>query len=171
MNHSLERRGCQGSVVAILSPERLHGAPVERFRRPLQSETGAEGIAIGRIARVAASAAMGGFLFGFDTAVINGAVDAIRDWSHAAPWLLGFSVAGALLGSAIGAWFALSPAKAHAAQDAKLNAQREKLLGEVVALERKRRKKPLSDADEARLQRVTAELERVIAELDRGAVA
>jgi sugar porter (SP) family MFS transporter len=64
------------------------------------------GIAIGRIALVAASAAMGGFLFGFDTAVINGAVDAIKDWSAAASWLLGFAVAGALLGSAIGAWFA-----------------------------------------------------------------
>jgi SP family sugar:H+ symporter-like MFS transporter len=63
-----------------------------------------DGVAIGRIAFVAASAAMGGFLFGFDTAVINGAVDAIRVWSGAASWLLGFSVAGALLGSAIGAW-------------------------------------------------------------------
>jgi SP family sugar:H+ symporter-like MFS transporter len=55
---------------------------------------------------VAASAAMGGFLFGFDTAVSNGAVDAIKVWSGAASWLLGFSVAGALLGFAIGAWFA-----------------------------------------------------------------
>ena len=72
---------------------------------------------------------------------------------------------------ALGAWFALSPAKAHAAQDAKLNARREKLLDEVVALERKRRNKPLSEPDEARLARVTAELERVIAELDRGAAA
>jgi MFS transporter, SP family, sugar:H+ symporter len=65
-----------------------------------------DGVAIGKIAFVAASAAMGGFLFGFDTAVINGAVDAIRVWSGAASWLLGFAVAGALLGSAIGAWFA-----------------------------------------------------------------
>src|ERR1700749_4014582 len=65
-----------------------------------------DGIAIGKVALVAASAAMGGFLFGFDTAVINGAVDAIRDWSGAASWLLGFAVAGALLGSALGAWFA-----------------------------------------------------------------
>src|ERR1700761_76749 len=65
-----------------------------------------DGVAIGRIARVAASAAMGGFLFGFDTAVINGAVDAIKVWSGAASWLLGFAVAGALLGSALGAWFA-----------------------------------------------------------------
>ena len=65
-----------------------------------------DGIAVHRIALVAGSAAMGGFLFGFDTAVINGAVDAIKDWSGAASWLLGFSVAGALLGSAVGAWFA-----------------------------------------------------------------
>src|SRR5580692_5266359 len=65
-----------------------------------------DGIPIGKIALVAAAAATGGFLFGFDTAVINGAVDAIKDWSGAASWLLGFSVAGALLGSAIGAWFA-----------------------------------------------------------------
>jgi SP family sugar:H+ symporter-like MFS transporter len=64
------------------------------------------GTAIGRIALVAGSAAMGGFLFGFDTAVINGAVDAIKVWSGAAAWLLGFAVAGALLGSALGAWFA-----------------------------------------------------------------
>ena len=77
----------------------------------------------------------------------------------------------ALLAFAIGGWFAFSPAKAHAAQDAKLQAKREKLLNEVVALERKRRGKPLSAAEEAKLERVTAELERVIAELDRGAAA
>jgi sugar porter (SP) family MFS transporter len=65
-----------------------------------------DGIAVRRIALVAAAAAMGGFLFGFDTAVINGAVDAIKAWSGAASWLLGFAVAGALLGSAVGAWFA-----------------------------------------------------------------
>jgi hypothetical protein len=72
---------------------------------------------------------------------------------------------------ALGAWFALTPAKAHAAQDAKLQARRDKLMNEVVGLERKRRSKPLSDAEDARLQRITGELERVIAELDRGAAA
>ena len=71
----------------------------------------------------------------------------------------------------IGAWFALSPARAHAAQDSKLQARREKLMNEIVALERKRLGKPLSETEEARLQRVTAELERTIAELDRGAAA
>jgi hypothetical protein len=71
----------------------------------------------------------------------------------------------------LGAWFAFSPAKAHAAQDAKLQARRDKLMNEIVALERKRRNKPLSDAEDARLQRLTADLERIIAELDRGAAA
>jgi hypothetical protein len=61
---------------------------------------------------------------------------------------------------------AWSPAKAHAVQDAKLNARRDKLMNEIVALERRRRQRPLSDSDEARLQRATTELERVIAELD-----
>ena len=61
---------------------------------------------VGRIVLVAATAALGGFLFGFDTAVINGAVGAIREWSHVGDALLGFSVASALLGSAVGAWFA-----------------------------------------------------------------
>src|ERR1700742_2363882 len=74
--------------------------------RPTVSGASIDGIGIGKIALVAASAAMGGFLFGFDTAVINGAVDAIKVWSGAASWLLGFAVAGALLGSAVGAWFA-----------------------------------------------------------------
>jgi len=66
-----------------------------------------------------------------------------------------------------GAWFAFSPGKAHAAQDAKLQARREKLIAEMVALERKRRSKALSAADEAKLQRATTELERIMAELDR----
>lgn len=71
----------------------------------------------------------------------------------------------------VGAWFGWSPSKAHASQDQQLNARREKLLNEVVALEKKRGSKALSDSDEARLQRATTELERVIAELDRGTAA
>jgi hypothetical protein len=67
----------------------------------------------------------------------------------------------------IGAWFAISPGKAHAVQDAKLNAYREKLLTDIVSLERKRRLKPLTESEEAKLHRLTSELERVIAELDR----
>ena len=53
-------------------------------------------------------AAVGGFLFGFDSSVINGAVDALNsnfDLTNS-PLLSGFAVAVALLGSAAGAWFA-----------------------------------------------------------------
>jgi hypothetical protein len=67
---------------------------------------------------------------------------------------------------AAGAWFAMAPAKAHAALNAQLNARREKLLNDIVSLERKRQHHALSASDEARLQKSTAELERVIAELD-----
>lgn len=66
----------------------------------------------------------------------------------------------------LGAWFAFSPSKAHAAQDQRLRARREKLLNDVVALERRRRQKPLSASEASKLQRATSELERVIAELD-----
>ncbi|GAA4965754.1 sugar porter family MFS transporter [Kineococcus glutinatus] len=51
-------------------------------------------------------AAIGGFLFGFDTAVINGAVDAIAGAFDLGPTLQGFAVSCALLGAALGAWFA-----------------------------------------------------------------
>jgi len=51
-------------------------------------------------------AAVGGFLFGFDTAVINGAVDAIRAEFGLSAALTGFAVSCALLGSAVGAWYA-----------------------------------------------------------------
>jgi SP family sugar:H+ symporter-like MFS transporter len=55
---------------------------------------------------VSAAAAVGGFLFGFDTAVINGAVSAIQGSFRLSAFLIGLAVACALLGSAVGAWFA-----------------------------------------------------------------
>lgn len=58
------------------------------------------------IVLIAATAALGGFLFGFDTAIINGAVSAIGSHFHAGALLLGQAVASALLGSAVGAFFA-----------------------------------------------------------------
>ncbi len=63
-------------------------------------------VPIARVVLVASTAALGGFLFGFDTAVINGAVSAIGEQFAVGPALLGFSVASALIGCAIGAWFA-----------------------------------------------------------------
>ncbi|MDQ6774269.1 MAG: sugar porter family MFS transporter [Candidatus Dormibacteraeota bacterium] len=62
--------------------------------------------ATGRIVVVAAVAALGGFLFGFDTAVINGAVAAVQDHYKVGALVLGLSVSGALIGAAVGAIFA-----------------------------------------------------------------
>lgn len=53
---------------------------------------------------LAVAAAVGGFLFGFDSSVINGAVDAIQDHFGLGSSLTGFAVAVALLGCAFGAW-------------------------------------------------------------------
>ena len=59
-----------------------------------------------RVVLIAAAAALGGFLFGFDTAVINGAVDSLRAAFGLSAALTGFAVSIALLGSALGAWYA-----------------------------------------------------------------
>ncbi|WP_239647938.1 sugar porter family MFS transporter [Nocardiopsis ganjiahuensis] len=52
---------------------------------------------------IAAAAAMGGFLFGYDSAVINGAVDAIQQRFDVGSGVLGFTIAAALLGCVVGA--------------------------------------------------------------------
>ncbi|MGO3321251.1 MAG: MFS transporter, partial [Microbacterium gubbeenense] len=59
-----------------------------------------------RVVGISIAAALGGFLFGFDTAVINGAVDALAGAFELGPALQGFAVSSALLGCAVGAWFA-----------------------------------------------------------------
>ncbi|TDC89370.1 sugar porter family MFS transporter [Actinomadura sp. 7K507] len=55
---------------------------------------------------LATAAAVGGFLFGFDSSVINGAVDAIESEWDLGSFVVGFVVSSALLGCAAGAWFA-----------------------------------------------------------------
>ncbi|MEO3759160.1 sugar porter family MFS transporter [Mycobacterium sp. B14F4] len=57
----------------------------------------------GKVVRVAAVAALGGFLFGYDSAVINGAVAAVQDHFQVDNTTLGFAVASALLGCVAGA--------------------------------------------------------------------
>ncbi len=52
------------------------------------------------------AAALGGFLFGYDTAVINGAVTAIQDRFEVGGFATGLTVSLSLLGAAGGAWFA-----------------------------------------------------------------
>jgi MFS transporter, SP family, sugar:H+ symporter len=59
---------------------------------------------------IAAVAAIGGFLFGFDTAVINGAVAALSSAYNANSFSTGLAVSLALLGSAVGAFYAGSVA-------------------------------------------------------------
>jgi sugar porter (SP) family MFS transporter len=53
--------------------------------------------------RIASVAALGGLLFGYDSAVINGAVKSIQEHFHIHDASLGFAVASALLGAALGA--------------------------------------------------------------------
>jgi sugar porter (SP) family MFS transporter len=55
-------------------------------------------------------AALGGFLFGFDTAVISGTTDALKEVYSLSSGELGFSVASALIGTIIGALLAGWPA-------------------------------------------------------------
>ena len=57
----------------------------------------------GRVVRIASVAALGGLLFGYDSAVINGAVSSIQDDFGIGNAALGFAVASALLGAALGA--------------------------------------------------------------------
>ncbi|MEP6560953.1 MAG: MFS transporter, partial [Nakamurella sp.] len=58
------------------------------------------------VVRIASVAALGGFLFGYDSAVINGAVAAINTQFGTDAAALGFAVASALLGAAAGALLA-----------------------------------------------------------------
>ncbi len=81
-------------------------------------------------------------------------------------WPRNVALGAAALVFAVGLWMAVSPQAARAAEGAKLETRRERLLSEVVALERKRRQKPLAAADETRLQRLTSDLEKVMAALD-----
>ncbi|MFE9861272.1 sugar porter family MFS transporter [Streptomyces sp. NPDC005506] len=58
---------------------------------------------LGHVIFITAAAAMGGFLFGYDSAVINGAVEAIRDRYDIGSGTLAEVIAIALIGCAIGA--------------------------------------------------------------------
>jgi sugar porter (SP) family MFS transporter len=60
----------------------------------------------GKVIGLAIAGAVGGFLFGFDSSVINGAVDAIQGEFGLSAAVTGFAVACALLGCAVGAYVA-----------------------------------------------------------------
>lgn len=59
-----------------------------------------------RVVGLAVAAAVGGFLFGFDSSVVNGAVDSMEQHFALNAFVTGFIVAVALLGCAIGAFLA-----------------------------------------------------------------
>lgn len=65
---------------------------------------------IGRVLFLSSVAAIGGFLFGFDSGVINGTVDALQQAFDSDAVGTGFNVASMLLGCAAGAFFAGSMA-------------------------------------------------------------
>jgi len=67
---------------------------------------GPEVINAGYVTLVAGAAAIGGFLFGYDSAVINGAVPGIQATFKSGSAATGFAVASILIGCAIGALFA-----------------------------------------------------------------
>lgn len=61
---------------------------------------------VGKILFLSFVAALGGFLFGFDSGVINGTVDALQAEFNSDGVGTGFNVASMLLGCAVGAFFA-----------------------------------------------------------------
>jgi sugar porter (SP) family MFS transporter len=68
-----------------------------------QQESGEQHPPLGRVIFITAAAAMGGFLFGYDSAVINGAVEAIKGRFEPGAALLAQVIAAALIGSVLGA--------------------------------------------------------------------
>ncbi|OLT18937.1 MFS transporter [Serinicoccus sp. CNJ-927] len=71
-----------------------------------QVQVGERDYYLGKAILLASVAALGGFLFGFDTAVINGAVNAMRNDFGMGAGLTGFVVSSALLGCMVGAYVA-----------------------------------------------------------------
>jgi len=105
----------------------------------------------------------GGRLNAGDTLVVN-----LSGMPAHSLWPRNVALGAAALVFAVGLWMAISPAAARASEDAKLETRRERLLADLVALERKKRQKSLSPSEEGRLQRLTSDLERVMAALDLG---
>jgi SP family sugar:H+ symporter-like MFS transporter len=86
----------QGLSIEPVQPDHEFGT-IERF------EPGRSNVVVTALSAVAA---LGGFLFGYDSSVINGAVGAIGTHFNLAAGPLGFAVASALLGAAVGAMVA-----------------------------------------------------------------
>ncbi len=84
-----------------------HGGRTQEHRDHHSTGHGEDRAFKGKVTLFAiAAAAVGGFLFGFDSSVINGAVDAIKGQFDLSDAASGFAVASALIGCAFGAYFA-----------------------------------------------------------------
>lgn len=59
-----------------------------------------------RLIFIALGAALGGFVFGYDSSIVNGTVDAVEAEFSLSAVAIGFTVSCALLGAALGAWVA-----------------------------------------------------------------
>jgi sugar porter (SP) family MFS transporter len=69
------------------------------------------------VVKSTAVGALGGLLFGFDTAVISGATNALTQTYHLSPFLLGVTVSSALLGTVVGAMTAGIPGQRFGRRD------------------------------------------------------
>ncbi|WP_312708660.1 sugar porter family MFS transporter [Stenotrophomonas sp.] len=72
----------------------------------IPASAGSRGENTAFIVLISCVATLGGFLFGFDSGVINGTVDGLRQAFNSSEAALGFEVASMLLGCAIGAFVA-----------------------------------------------------------------
>ena len=93
-------------------------APAEEGNRNMAADTCAvQGASLGGgasartentrlIVQISCVATLGGFLFGFDSGVINGTIDGLKAAFQSGASATGFEVASMLLGCAIGAFFA-----------------------------------------------------------------
>ncbi|WP_404288403.1 sugar porter family MFS transporter [Glutamicibacter arilaitensis] len=68
--------------------------------------TTSDGKISARLILIALGAALGGFVFGYDSSIVNGTVDAVEHEFGLNALTIGFTVSCALLGAAIGAWIA-----------------------------------------------------------------
>ena len=66
----------------------------------------AESANLSQIILISVIATIGGFLFGFDSGVINGTIDGLRTEFEGGEWAVSFSVASMLIGCAVGAMVA-----------------------------------------------------------------
>lgn len=97
---SLEAAKVVAKIIATALPPPLNH-PVTHFAHPLMKKDTS-----GFVILICLVATIGGFLFGFDSGVINGTVDGLQKAFNSDSVGTGFNVASMLLGCAVGAFFA-----------------------------------------------------------------